>query len=428
MRTGWLLISLILLFYPVSAVSGEIIIDNFEDADISDWSMLWGDLTSDQQNFTLSVFPHSGSYSILLWDSREGPAVDFAKQDMNVSLDNPISYYNISFWYYAVTPCDYPTNNIKHRIYISDEPSFLFKAVRIDSGDIMSCGQWNYISQSIEDEMIELLGSFSLDSTSLESLMIETWHNGVYYDDIKLIPKLPEDIGGGCVSEWACGEWSECVEGIQSRSCVDSNDCDDDSTMPSNQQSCGAVLDIIEPEITTFYPGQTVTITVNVSYINGTIIPDIDLILSAFGLNLSMTETQPGIYSIILIPDENDIGIWEIGFSGFENLQFSRINLDVREVKIEEQNQTTFDLSGFFSSVISSLSNFTMPALYIIMVLLMIVALILIFRRKLFSKKPKRKKDRKEIKKEKPKKRDKKKPPKVKEDFDESDGLHEVKL
>ena len=426
------LLILLLMFSPAISVSGEVVLDDFEDGDISKWSMLWGDESSAVQNITLSTFVHSGSYSILLHDGRDGPAIDFAKQDMDVNLENPISYYNISFWYYAIVPCSYPTNQIKHRIYISDESSFLFKAVRVDSGDVMSCGQWQYVSSSIEDDMTEILGSFSLNSTYIGSIMVENWHNSVYYDDIKLIPKIPEDAPEECTPDWSCTDWGDCTDGLQNRVCIDLNGCGDDSTMPSNQRSCRPVISVIEPKVTTFSPGQTMTVTVNVSYPNGTTMSGLDLVINAFNIDISLDEIDLGLYSVMLVPDENDIGTWDVSFSGFENYQFSGLTLEVREITTGNATSFLSDLSSVFSGIISSAGNALYTFWYVIPVLAVLLVSGLIIRRRGMPKirrpkirKPKRKKERKKIKKKEERKPKKIKP--KKEEIDH-DGLHEVKL
>lgn len=49
----------------------------------------------------------------------------------------------------------------------------------------------------------------------------------------------PEDCQApGCVEDWDCGEWDECIEGIQTRSCTDSNDCGTTVNKPAESQSC----------------------------------------------------------------------------------------------------------------------------------------------------------------------------------------------
>jgi len=42
----------------------------------------------------------------------------------------------------------------------------------------------------------------------------------------------------GCVADWHCTNWSECMGGIQIRSCVDFNTCGENSTKPAENQSC----------------------------------------------------------------------------------------------------------------------------------------------------------------------------------------------
>jgi len=68
-----------------------------------------------------------------------------------------------------------------------------------------------------------------------------------------------EDGGGGdggCTPSWSCGEWSplECpISEIQTRTCIDTNDCGSSSGKPSEERSCVYVIPIVpeEPETET---------------------------------------------------------------------------------------------------------------------------------------------------------------------------------
>lgn len=46
-----------------------------------------------------------------------------------------------------------------------------------------------------------------------------------------------------CIPEWECGEWSECVDFVQTRTCVDKNACRIESGKPAESRSC-----VITPE------------------------------------------------------------------------------------------------------------------------------------------------------------------------------------
>jgi hypothetical protein len=52
------------------------------------------------------------------------------------------------------------------------------------------------------------------------------------------------DTGGGssvarsCEEKWVCTEWSECLNGVQRRSCTDVNKCNTTNSMPAETQSC----------------------------------------------------------------------------------------------------------------------------------------------------------------------------------------------
>ncbi len=45
--------------------------------------------------------------------------------------------------------------------------------------------------------------------------------------------------GEECVEDWECSEWSACVDGKQTRSCEDKNDCGTREDLPALEQTCG---------------------------------------------------------------------------------------------------------------------------------------------------------------------------------------------
>jgi hypothetical protein len=44
--------------------------------------------------------------------------------------------------------------------------------------------------------------------------------------------------GGGCSYNWTCTRWSECVKGIQTRTCYNNGTCKDNKGKPVESQSC----------------------------------------------------------------------------------------------------------------------------------------------------------------------------------------------
>ncbi|MBU0906623.1 MAG: right-handed parallel beta-helix repeat-containing protein, partial [Nanoarchaeota archaeon] len=51
--------------------------------------------------------------------------------------------------------------------------------------------------------------------------------------------------GGGladCVASWNCSEWGDCIEGIKTRECHDSNNCGTTVSMPETEKRCDIVL------------------------------------------------------------------------------------------------------------------------------------------------------------------------------------------
>jgi hypothetical protein len=50
--------------------------------------------------------------------------------------------------------------------------------------------------------------------------------------------------GGGytppvCTPDWECSSWSQCIDGTQTRECLDVNECDSEEGKPAEEQSCG---------------------------------------------------------------------------------------------------------------------------------------------------------------------------------------------
>lgn len=42
-----------------------------------------------------------------------------------------------------------------------------------------------------------------------------------------------------CEPNWICSEWTECVNNVKRRACLDVNECDDDTDKPAIRESCG---------------------------------------------------------------------------------------------------------------------------------------------------------------------------------------------
>ena len=49
-----------------------------------------------------------------------------------------------------------------------------------------------------------------------------------------------------CEEDWSCGAWSECIEGIKTRTCTDQNNCGTIVGKPIESQGC-ELLTAIEP-------------------------------------------------------------------------------------------------------------------------------------------------------------------------------------
>jgi hypothetical protein len=55
--------------------------------------------------------------------------------------------------------------------------------------------------------------------------------------------ETPESEGSAaCESEWDCSEWSECLDGIQTRDCIDINECAAEKNRPIEVQECSEAI------------------------------------------------------------------------------------------------------------------------------------------------------------------------------------------
>ncbi|MCD4739680.1 carboxypeptidase-like regulatory domain-containing protein [archaeon] len=52
------------------------------------------------------------------------------------------------------------------------------------------------------------------------------------------ISKWQGVIPSVCVENWTCTEWAECLDGVQSRACIDDNSCNTTTGKPSESQGC----------------------------------------------------------------------------------------------------------------------------------------------------------------------------------------------
>ncbi|MBU1975131.1 MAG: hypothetical protein KKG59_01870 [Nanoarchaeota archaeon] len=49
---------------------------------------------------------------------------------------------------------------------------------------------------------------------------------------------VPTLYDNACTSNWVCSEWLDCINDLQKRVCVDSNQCDDEESKPPTMQTC----------------------------------------------------------------------------------------------------------------------------------------------------------------------------------------------
>jgi hypothetical protein len=61
---------------------------------------------------------------------------------------------------------------------------------------------------------------------------------------IQAAPPEEEEVPTVCVENWQCTEWSECVNGTQTRTCTDLNNCGTTLNKPEEERSC-----VVEEEV-----------------------------------------------------------------------------------------------------------------------------------------------------------------------------------
>jgi len=50
--------------------------------------------------------------------------------------------------------------------------------------------------------------------------------------------ELNVQVISGCTPKWNCGNWTDCVNGVQTRVCIDANECDNPIYTPETNQTC----------------------------------------------------------------------------------------------------------------------------------------------------------------------------------------------
>jgi hypothetical protein len=67
---------------------------------------------------------------------------------------------------------------------------------------------------------------------------------GFECDISKRCISIPVLIPGGCEESWACTDWSACINGNMTRTCVDENDCGTEVNKPAEVEACESVSPI----------------------------------------------------------------------------------------------------------------------------------------------------------------------------------------
>jgi hypothetical protein len=100
----------------------------------------------------------------------------------------------------------------------------------------VSCGGWENANINIAEDYTWKSSTFSFEEDNIGSINVENPYSKVYYDDIMMIPAVPEVC---CNESWSCNEWSKCYENnTQYRSCEDSNSCGTEILKPTTRREC----------------------------------------------------------------------------------------------------------------------------------------------------------------------------------------------
>jgi hypothetical protein len=236
MLKGLLVLSTLslVIFAGAFAVCGEVIIDDFEDGDISDWIVPY---SPGKANLTLTDFAHSGSYAV---NSSADPVDwgwnDFTKENLGIELPHPVSYYNLSFWYFIPEGVEMD----EWWVYLGYNNSVHFGApyvgytqeFHLDSVDDL-LGQWIHLSLAMNENLNDPEYRFyPYDSRQINSIYLlpQPRVGYVLFDDIKLVPTRVTDEG------WSCSAWGLCFLGLERRSCAELDSCG--ASQPSEQRAC----------------------------------------------------------------------------------------------------------------------------------------------------------------------------------------------
>jgi len=67
---------------------------------------------------------------------------------------------------------------------------------------------------------------------------LQTWYPRVFPIYLAMAQAVEKTSNGPCISSWQCSTWNNCIGGSQSRTCTDTNNCNNLAGKPSEKQSC----------------------------------------------------------------------------------------------------------------------------------------------------------------------------------------------
>ena len=122
-----------------------------------------------------------------------------------------------------------------------------------------------YCDYCVEDMQYTSWTTWTNESCLVGDVMNQS-KNRTYYDanycgSVLNITEYEYQLDGYCdycTPSWQCSPWSQCVDGWQTRTCIDSNNCGEDDNKPSEGQECEMVSRV---EITLVDPSSDINVT-----------------------------------------------------------------------------------------------------------------------------------------------------------------------
>lgn len=136
------------------------------------------------------------------------------------------------------------TDIIDKNIFEGDTLSFLITVTDADADDTLTITCQSLPSGASCTDNGNRTATFNWIPTSSQSgsypitVLGQDNHTG---QDSEPFTIIVQDGSSGCIPAWECTAWSECVDGSQTRSCTDVNECGTDTGRPDETHACDSV-------------------------------------------------------------------------------------------------------------------------------------------------------------------------------------------